>query len=330
MKNHVRMGIAILTAITIAFSPNYLQAQEVVDKDYESGYVEGYYKISFEGLEFECDEETKELSVIISEDIRWYQKEGAKEAKERIEFLLGRYDDSLDKAIIEAIKGGDELLGVSYTECPVQMNEEGEMIRIPNVDSKEEGFLKRAGAAIAITKGEESLKYYFSLCTIVSRTYSIDSEGYYTYTCRTVGSWSENSALSGKKYPAGGEDYILQTTPNTFSRQSDSLVLTYNNGLTAESGVHYWKENGDTTYIRYAIVDDPLGVNQMSSCVLTTVCKAKPSTNRMINSYYVHTWKAMSLSVSVDVSSEKAVSLSITPGISDKSWQVYSYVTFDF
>lgn len=53
---------------------------------------------------------------------------------------------------------------------------------------------------------------------------------------------------------------------------------------------------------------------------------------RTINSYYVHTWKSLSIKVSASASANSdkkyGVSLSITPSVSEKSWQVYSYVSF--
>ena len=97
------------------------------------------------------------------------------------------------------------------------------------------------------------------------------------------------------------------------------------------NGEEFWRENGDSSYVRYAIEDDPFGIVQNSSFYLSTTSIAPKSNEvRQIASYYVHTWKQMTLSVSVDVSSEKSVTLSLTPSIKDKSWQVYNYVSFDF
>lgn len=38
----------------------------------------------------------------------------------------------------------------------------------------------------------------------------------------------------------------------------------------------------------------------------------------------------MSISVRVSVDTEEKATLIITPSINEKSWQVYSYVTFEF
>ena len=56
----------------------------------------------------------------------------------------------------------------------------------------------------------------------------------------------------------------------------------------------------------------------------------KSSTIRQIGSYYIHTWAAVDLDVSVGVSTDKSVSLSLNLSKSEGNWQVYNYVTFEF
>lgn len=155
--------------------------------------------------------------------------------------------------------------------------------------------------------------------------------GEYKYTAITFGSWS-NSFIGGSNYPASGDDYVLQASPNTFSRDSDSMMAFYDNSPTeGVSGDDYWRENGDSTYVRYAIQDDPFGYRQCSSFALTTVSAGpKSSKIRQIASYYVHTWETITLSVTINVSTEDSVSLDLTPSKANKSWQVYNPVTFEF
>lgn len=153
----------------------------------------------------------------------------------------------------------------------------------------------------------------------------------YRYVARTFGSWS-NSTVGGANYPDAGNDYVLQASPTTFARNSDSLVATYDhNPAGGSSGSDFWREDGNESFVRYAIKDDPVGYRQLKSFTMAAIYDAPQSgTTRQINSYYVHTWKSMSLSATVSASSDKKVTLSLTPSILEKSWQVYNYVTFNF
>lgn len=147
-----------------------------------------------------------------------------------------------------------------------------------------------------------------------------------------------NSRSATESQPNGKGKFPFYTligsddSDGTASRYSDSLSVTYNNSPTAgESGDDFWRENGDSSYVRYALEDDPMGIRQCTSFILSTTPYAPRSTAyRQINSYYVHTWKQLSLGVSVSANSEKTVGLEITPSLTNKSWQVYNYVTFNF
>lgn len=153
------------------------------------------------------------------------------------------------------------------------------------------------------------------------------------YVAWTCGSWSANSFLDTENYPAAGHDYVLQSTPNTFSRFEDELSVTYNyNPTEGINGQEFWRENGDINYVRYALEDDPTGIRQCKSFILSTISFAPLSSGeyRQINSYYVHTWEQQTLSVSVSVNSDSTVGLELTPGSVTQSWQVYNYVTFNF
>ena len=75
---------------------------------------------------------------------------------------------------------------------------------------------------------------------------------------------------------------------------------------------------------------EQLGLGRLYMCILRTNLSGSSTAWRTINSYYVHTWKDLDISVSVSAHSGREVALSITPSISEKSWQVYSYVSFNF
>ena len=53
------------------------------------------------------------------------------------------------------------------------------------------------------------------------------------------------------------------------------------------------------------------------------------SSNRYIRSYYVHTWDEINLDVEVSVSSAQETVLGLSTSSSSKSWQLYSYVSFN-
>lgn len=118
---------------------------------------------------------------------------------------------------------------------------------------------------------------------------------------------------------------------------SDSLAALYfyyigsTDNFYGRIGEEYARVNGNNNYIEYSVKDDPLGLNQLNFVKLKTTTWGKPlSSTRKINSYYVHTWKSLSLNVSVSGSSSKEVALSITPSIKDNSWTLYNNVTFNF
>lgn len=215
----------------------------------------------------------------------------------------------------------DELIAVSFTEVPlVRIDNHYERIPVDiNTNTR--------GNASSPTNGKGKFLLY---TTISGGTTS--ASGGYKYTANTYGYWSENNLLGGEKYPASGNDYIFQTSPNTFSRISDSLTAHYDYGpTTGVSGDDFWRENGSASYVRYCILDDPFGYRQNTSFALTTTSVAPKSNSvRQIGSYYIHTWSSMNIDASVDFSSDKSVTLSIHPSITKDSWQVYNYVPFSF
>ncbi len=138
----------------------------------------------------------------------------------------------MEELFAEPIDENEELVCLAYTECPLKI-EDGQFVRIKNDIIKSGNIAKPASMTV---DGPYAKKYYFSLFTKITRSSSKDSNGNYTYTCKTTGAWSKNSALGGAKYPGAGMDYILQATPNSFSRKNDTLTVTYNSGRKAKNG----------------------------------------------------------------------------------------------
>ncbi len=326
------IGLIVALSTTSTFSV-FAQESKNLNEQEQSEYYEGRYSISLDGLNIVEEKNTKNIKIELDDDVSFLEKKKVKESKQKIEFLLNRYDEELDEILIEAsedIKAGEKV-SISYVECPLEVNDEGELVRIANANNNDNSdFIAKASAATKSKKGAEEPRYYFSLWTKVSRNDQKDSYGRYKYTCKTYGLWDENSVLSGEKYPADGYDYMMQSVPETFTRNSTSFFLWYNTGKEAVSGEHYWLCDGGSNYVKYGIVDDPVGLAQMEEGRIKTEYYAKSGTDRIINSYYVHTWKSMSVDVSVSASSEEEVTLDIDPGIEDKSWTLYAYVSFDF
>ena len=94
--------------------------------------------------------------------------------------------------------------------------------------------------------------------------------------------------------------------------------------------------DGGDSWVKYEVVDDPTGLAQLNTVTLTQTFRAKcTSATKKINSYYIHTWKAVSVSVGGEVGisggePSAGVSLTLTPSISDKQWQLYNYISFNW
>lgn len=100
------------------------------------------------------------------------------------------------------------------------------------------------------------------------------------------------------------------------------------------SGDDFWQDAGSTHYIQYAIKDDPYEfakARQNKNFMLVCTYLANSSTfMRKINSYYIHTWEKMGISVSISASSSCEVTLEITPSMQENRWRLYNDLDFDF
>lgn len=311
--------IAIIAAVMISSVPVNAAG---VQSNYEGKYVETRQQLNTENIMFEKDS-NGDITISMNENVLGVKKRATEDTIEKLDSLMTRYE-GLEDLLLESVETDEELVAISYTECPLELVD-GHLQRIEKTSGTNNSIIKVASAV----SGSTHTKYYLSLVTSITRGTAV-GDGRYNYTCKTKAVWSNNAIIGLEEYPAAGMDYIYQTTPNTFARYDDALSLTYNNERTPKSGTDYSCDDGNDTYIKYSIADDPVGTAQMTNCTLTTYCKAYPSSGRTINSYYIHTWTSMSCTASIEASTDKAVSLSITPSISQKSWPLYSYVTFDF
>lgn len=276
-------------------------------------YMETHFQINFS--DFNVNVSENELTLTVKEPIAISRDTSVAMDLAMLDKVFEEFP-GVEEELISEYQSEEELHAVSFTIVPL-MAVDGHYERVP---AKARGY----------EYSEENGNGKFLMSTSISGGISSVSGGY-EYTAKTSGWWS-NNIIGGSDYPDAGADYVFQTSPNTFSRISDEIYVGYDHSPTA--GVKnddYWRENGDATYVRYAIQDDPLGYRQCDRLFLTTVSAGpKSSKYRQIGSYYVHTWDEMTIDVSVSVSTDKSVSLDITPGNVMKSWQVYNYVSFDF
>jgi hypothetical protein len=154
-----------------------------------------------------------------------------------------------------------------------------------------------------------------------------NNKGY--YCSMTVGYWSTDSIRSGSGYQSYCDDYVFQSLPSQLTITGDSFSSTYwSKGTKGVEGDDYQCIGGNNNYIQYTVADDPLGSRTLQKFDLIVTSEGLASTSaRLIRSYYVHTWRSVSIS-SITYSSSGA--LSITASNSDKSWKVYNYVSFNF
>ncbi len=330
MKKRIAIFISSLLVILSVFESVSLIA---FANDKSNGYAETHYQFNMDYINFSVENKTH-LVISTKNVINPVTKNKIKNEKEKIENFLDKYPD-ITEQLTEMVNNNSYICAFGYTEAEVEYDEnEQSYVRVKDttsiINSSINGLV--AYAADKSKTGSSSKKEYFTLVTTITRR---GTSNPYTYQTVSTGTWSKNSTTGGKKYPASGDDFILQACPSGLTRSSDSVSITYNHGRTAKNGVDYSRLAGDTNYIKYSVADDPLGINQMKKCQLIVTSKGNAQTySRMINSYYVHTWKTLSISVSVSASASSdkkyGVSLSISPSIVNKSWQVYSYVTFAF
>lgn len=255
--------------------------------------------------------------------------------KKSIKYLKTYFEEypSIEKEIINAINNNQYISTFGYTEAEFIADEDGDMIRVKNENnSSYKSVLGYKVLAANIATGQNTEKFYFTFATMITRS---GTKNPYTYSASSIGAWSKNSILGGEKYPASGYDCIAQAAPTTLTRTSHSLEIDYTSGKNAINGTDYWLEKGGTNYLCFQVADDPSGSSQMSDVGLFVNYSGNSSnSNRIINSYYVHTWTSMTFDISIGVSASGDQSidfgLNIKPSITSKSWTVYSYVSFKF
>ena len=245
-------------------------------------------------------------------------------AEKEIEKLDSFFDEHpITESQLSDLLQSSDLCAISYTETPLEFKED-----------HYERISTRA-ADVQYSEGTSKQKANLTLATAIMRTGSANSAGEYLYTAMTSGEWSKNSILGGSNYPASGDDFVVQTTCKGFVLDEHAMITEYNDGENGTEGTHSYPTKTKDNFIQYSVKDDPLGTKQLTSCVLMANYYG-PSKNytRAIHSVYTHTWKSLSIDVSVEASIDTemtaGVGISIDPSIKDKSWNLASNVTFKF
>lgn len=122
-----------------------------------------------------------------------------------------------------------------------------------------------------------------------------------------------------------------------------TYVKNSNEYIDGVPGTHFSPTAGGSNFIQYRIQDDPIGLWQLSSFLLTTEYFGQASnTSRQICSAYTHTWMAMNIDVSFEYGVNASVdsqfkfelsggaTLVIDPGIKFGCWNLFNATSFAF
>lgn len=277
-------------------------------------YLEEKYQINFTDLNVESD--GKNLTLSAKENLSKPRSSNADESIEKLENIFERFPD-VEENLISCMEEDGELLAVSFTEVPlVKVNGHYERVNSASRD---------ASVSDDTEKGD-----YFLLYTSISGGDDAYYSGY-RYRVVTYSSWQYVDYAGGSIGQATGDDQVIQACPTTFTRYSNNMTAKYNISPTSGSSSDYALEDGGAYWTQYSIVDAPGTQRHLVNCQLETINSAPQSSdNRMINSWYVHTWDEMSVKVTLSAGTSSGVTLNITPESTSKSWKVYNSLSFNF
>lgn len=307
-----------------------------IDEENSSIYEEKHDQINFDNL-FVAVADGERLIVDIDQSLSPLKKLAAKKQLDKYESYVETHSNA-EEELLDSINSDEYICAISYTDAPVVWVED-HFERV--LKDENSSATAKAASTDKTKKSDASKQYNLTMKTSVTRT---GTKSPYTYTAKTYGTWDNDvsTALNGEKLPAYGDDYISQSCPNATITSSDSFSSKYNyatNGSTdGQSGVNFHKHSGGKNWICYAVVDDPLGKAQLHTFSLTQKFKAKANTKaKKIYSYYVHTWAQMGVKISASGTAgvsggepTAGITLNITPTLSEKRWQLYSYVTYNW
>lgn len=292
-------------------------------------YEESRGQVNFDDLEVVvCGK--KQIALSVDESLGWFSRLRGKRELAKAETFLEDNPAIEEQLAQETMEGEGNLRAIGYTVAPL-VEVDGHYERVP----KENKLLNLLLAPFTIgasannrtggsTRPKES--DYFVMSTTIWDRNSIPGQD---YVARTYAHWTKNSAQSGSQYPAGGDDYIMLAVPQAMIMVSDRCQAKYGTSGYGSSK-DYSRIAGGNNWVQYAVVDDPFGPRQLTEVALDGYCSGGVSNaTRKVNSYYVHTWISMNVTVAPQTSGLN-VSLTVTPSFSIGNWQLYSYVVFNF
>lgn len=324
MKFYKKIFAVILSVLVILSTPCISFASNSKMNYNSEKYEEYHDQINFNDL-MVIAVNKNDIVVDVDPTISLFKRLKANKQKEKYDRYIENYPNA-ENELLNAVNSSDYICAISYTEAPL-IYVEDHYERILKEDKTEIPFLAITASAADKTKtSEPSLRHRLTLQTSITRS---GSSNPYTYTAKTFGTWDNSVSLfDGKTQPAGGNDFVMQSCPTitTSSKFSSTYNYKTNGSKNGKEGTNYFMTDGGDSWVKYEVVDDPIGLAQLKTFELTQTFKAQStSATKKINSYYIHTWRQMSVSVSVSGSAgttggkpSAGVSLSFSPTISDK------------
>lgn len=336
MKYYKKIFAVVLAALIILYTPCISFASNSKTGGNSSEYEEYHDQINFDDLMLYVVNKT-DILVDVDPTISIFKKIGAKNQKEKYNKYIKEHPEAKTE-MLNMVNDSDYLCAISYTDAPLLFaGDHYERIPKNNTANINSFGLKAKAADISITS-DASLRHRLTLKTTITRR---GTSNPYTYYPSTSGTWENSASLfDGETQPAGGNDFVLQSCPTVTS--SSVFRSTYNystdGSKNGQEGINYFLTDGKDSWVKYEVVDDPVGLAQLKTFSLGQTFRARTtSSTKKINSYYIHTWKDMSVSVSVSGtagvtggSPSAGVALSFTPTIKDKQWQLYNFVSYNW
>lgn len=322
--NKFFFGFMALIILTASFGMTAFAEEEPY-----TPYEESRGQVNFDNLELMVYSQNQ-VDLSVDESLGWLSKLSGKRELAKAEALLEEYPSIEEQMAQAALEGEGNLRAVGYAVAPLvevdghyeRVKKENKLLNLLLAPFSIGASAKHQNGSNARPKESD----YFVMFTTIWDKHDFSGQD---YIARTYAHWTKNSALGGSKYPASGDDFILLAVPEAMIMKNERCQVKYGpygNGSSND----YSRVTGGRNWVAFSIVDDPLGPRQLTEVALDGYCDGGVTTaKRKINSYYVHTWKSLNITVGFNIG-PGGTSLSITPGINNKSWQLYSYVVFNF
>ena len=290
-----------------------------------------YENINLKNINFSVANNSQ-LLVEVDEETVFYERVKAKRDINKLKQEISK-DSSIEKIILKSVLDGETVGAISYTTIPVEFVDNHWEKCYYKINSNPLALV----ASAATTSSGDSLKGDFTLYTKVTKDGVTNSAGQHRYIITSYGRWSNTSVLGGENHQASGNDYAYILVPSslTIANSYFSPLYWYKVGTTGSysgrNGTEYWMNSAHDQYAGYKVVDDPFGINQLQTYTLTTDCYGSSTSSvRKAYSYYVHTWKSISVSFSLSVNAQLEPELVISPEDTEKSWSLCNPVSFTF